>query len=71
MLLKSWLLHLFFQYFNMRYNKNELPVKEYYTAELKKPVIDKIKAERNQKYYTGGAIILMFVVLVVMYLILN
>ena len=71
MLLKSWLLHLFFQYFNMRYNKNELPVKEYYTTELKKPVIDKIKAERNQKYYTGGAIILMFVVLVVMYLILN
>ena len=71
MLLKSWLLHLFFQYFNMRYNKNGLPVKEYYTEELKKPIIDKIKAERNQKYYTGGAIILMFVVLVAMHLVLN
>ena len=55
----------------MRYDKNGLPVKEYYTAELKKPVIDKMKSERNQKYYTGGAIILMFVVLVVMYLILK
>ena len=55
----------------MRYNKNGLPVKEYYTEELKKPTIDKIKAERNQKYYTGGSIILMFVVLVIMYLILN
>ena len=55
----------------MRYDKNGLPVKEYYTEELKKPVIDKIKAERNQKYYTGGAIILMFVVLICMYFVLN
>ena len=38
---------------------------------LTKDVIqDKIKAEKNQKYYTGGAIILMFVVLIGMYLVL-
>ena len=55
----------------MRYDKNGLPVKEYYTEELKKPIIDKIKAERNQKYYTVGSIILMFAVLIGMYLILN
>ena len=55
----------------MKYDRNGLPVKEYYTEELKKPITDKIKAERNQKYYTGGAIILMFVVLISMYLILS
>ena len=43
----------------MRYDKNGLPVKEYYAEELKKPIVDKIKAEKNQKYYTIGAIILM------------
>ena len=55
----------------MRYDKNGLPVKEYYTEELKKSPQDKMKALKHQKYYTGGAIILMFLVLVVMYLILN
>ena len=55
----------------MRYDKNGFPVKEYYTEELKKPIIDKIKAESNQKYYTGGSIILMFVVLICMYFVLN
>ena len=55
----------------MRYDKSGLPVKEYYTEELKKPIIDKMKAERHQKYYTGGAIILMFAVLTGTYLILN
>ena len=55
----------------MRYNKNGLPVKEYYTDELKKSIGDKMKALSYQKYYTGGAIILMFVVLICMYLILN
>jgi len=55
----------------MRYDKNGLPVKEYYTEELKKPIVDKIKAERHQKYYTAGAIILMFVVLASMYFILS
>ena len=55
----------------MRYDKNGLPVQEYYTEELKKSPEDKIKALTYQKYYTGGAIILMFVVLFGMYLILN
>ena len=55
----------------MRYDKNGLPVREYYTEELKKSPEEKIKALRYQKYYTGGAIILMFLVLVVMYLIMN
>ena len=54
----------------MRYDKNGLPVKEYYT-EGNLPTIDKMKAVRNQKYFTGGAIILMFIVLICMYLILN
>ena len=54
----------------MRYDKNGLPVKEYYTEELKKSPVEKMKALRYQKYYTGGAIVLMFVVLICMYLIL-
>ena len=54
----------------MRYDKQGLPVKEYYTEELKKPIEDKIKAERHQKYYTGSAIILMFIVLIGMYFVL-
>ena len=55
----------------MRYDKNGLPAKEYYTKELKKSPEDKMKALKYQKYYTGGAIILMFLVLISMYLILN
>ncbi len=55
----------------MRYDKNGLPVKEYYTEELKKSPEEKMKAIRYQKYYTGGSIILMIVVLFGMYLILN
>ena len=55
----------------MRYDKDGLPVKEYYTEELKTPTAKKIKALEYQKYYTGGSIILMIVVLVTMYLILN
>ena len=55
----------------MRYDKNGLPVKEYYTEELRKSPQDKMKALKHQKYYTGGAIILMFIVLICMYLILN
>ena len=75
-LLKFWwpfflLPYLFFQYFNMRYDKNGLPVKEYYTKELATSLEEKLKALRYQKYYTGGSIILMFVVLVSMYLVLN
>ena len=76
MLLKFWwapflLPHLFFQYFNMRYDKNGLPIKEYYTEEIKKSPQEKMKALKFQKYYTGGAIILMFLVLIGMYLILK
>ena len=55
----------------MRYDKNGLPVKEYYTEELKKSHEEKLKALKYQKYYTGAAIILMFLVLTGMYLILN
>ena len=55
----------------MRYDKNGLPVKEYYTEELKTSPENKIKAIRYQIYYTGGAIILMFVVLICMHLVLN
>ena len=55
----------------MSYDKNGLPVNEYYTEELKKSSKDKMKALSYQKYYTGGAIILMFVVLICMYLILS
>ena len=45
--------------------------KEYYTEELKKVPKDKMKAIKNQKYYTVGSIILMFVVLTSMYFILR
>ena len=55
----------------MRYDKNGLPIKEYYTEELKKSPEEKMKAIGHQKYYTGGSVILMFIVLVGMYLILN
>ena len=55
----------------MRYDKNGLPIKEYYTEELKKSPEDKMKALKYQKYYTGGAIILMILVLFSMYLILS
>ena len=55
---------------NMKYDKNELPVKEYY-KEGSVTTRDKLKAVGNQKYYTGGAIVFMFVVLISMYLILN
>ena len=55
----------------MRYDKNGLPIKEYYTEELKKSPEEKMKALSYQKYYTGGAIVLMFLVLISMYFILN
>ena len=55
----------------MRYDKKGLPVRDYYTEELKKPYKDKMKALIYQKYYTAGAIALMFVVLISMYLVLN
>ena len=55
----------------MKYDKDGFPVKEYYTEELKTPISMKIKALERQIYYTGGSIILMFLVLLAMYLILN
>ena len=55
----------------MRYDKKGLPIKEYYTEELKKSPEAKMKALKYQKYYTGGAVVLMFLVLFGMYLILN
>ena len=55
----------------MKYDKDGLPVKEYYTEELKTSVAKKIYALEHQKYYTGGSIILMILVLITMYLILN
>ena len=55
----------------MNYDKNGLPVKEFYTEELKTPTAKKMKALEYQKYYTGGSIILMVIVLITMYFILN
>ena len=55
----------------MKYDKEGLPIKEYYTEELKTPLAKKMKAIEYQKYYTGGSIILMFLVLIGMYLVLN
>jgi len=55
----------------MKYDKNGLPIKEYYTEELNKPSKEKIKSLEYQKYYTGGAIVLMFLVLIGMYLVLK
>ena len=44
--------------------------KEYYIDELEKLPKDKMEALKYQKYYTAGAIILMFVVLISMYFLL-
>jgi len=45
--------------------------KEFYTEEMNKPIQDKMKALDRQKYYTGGSIFLMALVLLAMYLVLN
>ena len=55
----------------MKYDKDGLPIREYYTEELKKSAKDKMRAIGYQKYYTGGSIILMLLVLIGMYLVLN
>ena len=44
--------------------------KEYYTEELEKSVDEKVKKIENQKFFTIGSIIMMFLVLIVMYFIL-
>ena len=55
----------------MKYDKNGLPVKEWYKKQLEIPFEDKLESEKNQKYYTGGAIIFMFIVLITTYVMLN
>ena len=55
---------------SMKYDKNGLPIREYY-KEGNVPIKDKLKAVENQKYYTVGSIIFMIVVLIGMYLVLN
>ena len=45
--------------------------KEYYSEELEKDPREKLKALEKQKYYTGGSIVLMFIVLTAMFFILN
>ena len=45
--------------------------KEYYADELEKKSSEKIRALKYQKYYTGGSIVLMLIVLSAMYLVLN
>ena len=44
--------------------------KEYYAEELEKSVDKKVNSLKNQKYFTAGSIIMMFVVLIAMYFIL-
>ena len=44
--------------------------KEYYIEEFKKLPKDKMEALKYQKYYTAGAVILMFIVLISMYFLL-
>ena len=55
---------------NMKYDKDGLPVREYYNNE-NIPVEDQMTAVVHQKYYTAVALLFMIVVLVCMYLILN
>ena len=55
----------------MKYDKDGLPIKEYYTEELEKSVKIKMQVLKNQKYFTAGSIILMFVVLICMYFLLS
>ena len=45
--------------------------KEYYTEELEKSPKEKRHAIERQKYYTGGSIFLMFLVLLAMYFVLK
>ena len=55
----------------MKYDRNGLPIKEYYTEKFNKIPEEIIIALKYQKYYTGGSIILMLLVLFGMYFILN
>ena len=42
-------------------------LKEFYTEELKTPTAKKMKSLEYQKYYTGGSIVLMILVLIEIY----
>jgi len=55
----------------IKLSKIDMKKKEYYTEELEKPSSEKHLAIERQKYYTAGAIFLMFLVLLAMYLVLN
>ena len=57
----------------MEKKKPELVMKkkEYYAEELEKSAEEKTRSLEYQKYYTGGSIVLMFLVLLAMYLVLN
>ena len=52
-------------------SKVNMKKREYYTEELEKTSEDKIRALSFQKYYTGGSIVLMFLVLLAMYFVLR
>ena len=58
-------------YFQDLKKSNDMKKKEYYTEDLEKSLNDKIKALKMQKYYTGGSVVLMFLILLAMYLVLN
>ena len=45
--------------------------KEYYREELEKSSREKMQSIERQKFYTGGSIVLMFLVLLIMYLVLK
>jgi len=52
-------------------SKINMEKKEYYTDELKKTPEEKMRALEYQKYYTGGSIVLMLLVLLAMYFVLK
>ena len=45
--------------------------KEYYTEELEKSSVEKVREIEYQKYYTVASIVLMFLVLIAMYFVLK
>ena len=45
--------------------------KEYYSEELEKSNREKMQSLERQKFYTGGSIVLMFLVLLAMYFVLK
>ena len=45
--------------------------KEYYSEEMEKSIDDKMRALKNQKYYTAGSILLMVLVLLTMFFVLR